>query len=130
VSIRTAKKPDGPYIDGIFNINLAAGRTKTLYLKAKNGTGEAADVVLGNDALFGAGYKPKWFYKGNNITQVVKEQDYDFTLKAGRVRKFRMTVKRAQVSDADACILSTLRKPDNSHLDTSFLQANNEIVCP
>lgn len=106
-----AREPGGPYSHDVLNINLAEGKAKTVYFKAKSVDPDDADVTLRASAP--AGYKVKWFRGINNVTSEVNQMSpggFTFHLKSGKSKVFRVKVK-ALTDPEGQCVNVTLAVP-------------------
>ena len=127
VRLRVSKNPNGPFKHTL-NQDLAAGDVKNYYLEAKNTTGSLIDAEL-RRSFSDAGYDTKYFRKNDNISNDVEGTGYHFPIKGGKVKHFRLRVKRQVVSNATGCTFTELNIM-NDREDAAGISFNAEGECP
>ena len=98
--MKVAKQKAGPYRDEPFSVNVAAGKSKNLYLKVRPSETAAQDVLVEN---IHPDYVIKYFRGTQNVTTQVEGPGFFFDANKDRVR-FRMRVKRPEAGPATDCV--------------------------
>jgi hypothetical protein len=126
ITVKAAKHKDGPYTGDLQNLNLAVGKSKTLYWRVKN-IGDALTLELEfDDAATGEpeGYNIKWFKGKTNISADVKGAGYEFKLKPGNRKQFRATIKHKFDGDGNPVCLGGQANGPLTNADAAYFQVN------
>ena len=120
---RIAKQANGDY-GNLVHANLSAGESKNFYLRVKSVVGSKVVAVMNPENKAGLSFK-YFTIAGKNITAPVTGFNYDFTVKPGKARKFRIKIA-ASADDIDACAIFTLDDPSGY---SQGIVALNQVVC-
>jgi hypothetical protein len=123
VNASSAKHKDGPYNDGGIQASLGPGETKSFFLKAKNTSNEQIAVAMAAESTNGQGYTQKWFRKGNNITQKVKD-GFDFELGPEKVRKYRLQISADNSPGPGYCSNTSFYDIEEMEYDYAYVGLN------
>jgi hypothetical protein len=109
VKAEVAKHKDGPWKHGA-HVQIPTGEKKSLYLRIKNVTSPAQSL----DATLTEGtdggppdYRHTWFkgFAGDtDISHDVQTSGYDFTLRHGKTKRFRVRVKAIDGSNPECLV--------------------------
>ena len=123
---KLAKQRSGPFQHGL-EINIADGTAKSVYLKVKNRTTEDAVAAELSQFLPEEDWVTKYFRRTHNITAAVQSNGYNFDLRAGKAKLFRIRIKAPEAPD-DTCVTSTVASLD---LDGDFatVRVNGALLC-
>ena len=116
VTLKVAKHKDGPYAyDQV--VNVPVGKSKSVYFKAKNTTGENVDAEFDDNGSSSGleNFVVKWFRGDKNISSEVKGSGYDFPLKANK-----QAILRAKLTHSDPGSGFCLDGEATANLITSF----------
>jgi hypothetical protein len=105
LEVRVAKSADGPYQPSEqLRLNVAAGKTKTGYIRVLNKGIPTATLNL-TQLIYPPppAYKLRWFKGQRNITGDVRTSGFEFKLKPNARKTFRMRVTPKDTPD-EACV--------------------------
>jgi hypothetical protein len=110
---KIAKDENGPFLDDTVSAKLAPGTAKSFYIKVKNTTANATvPVAMSAETANEEGYKQKWFRGDTNITNKVMNDDFAFSLGAGKVRRFRLKLKANDSPPDEYCSITGFEDTD------------------
>lgn len=96
VLAQAAKHKHGPWKTGTHPVDIPAGQKRSLYVRIKNTSAPAhkQHVMLTEGTDGGPpDYHNSWFKDKKDISHDVQTSGYDFTLKPGQAKRFRVRVK-------------------------------------
>ena len=108
VKLGVSKQADGPF-DSHAVATMDVGDAKNFYLKARNLTQNPFLAELDDQQTpTNSSYTRKYFRNSDNITADVTGSGYQFNLKPGHPKFFRVKVKRVDANTALFCLFGSL----------------------
>jgi hypothetical protein len=94
LQVRTAKKASGPYTQHT-RLKIPDGEAKSGYVRVKSKLDKKVGATLSYElvAFSGPEYSFDWFKGKKKITADVNDDGYDFGLRPGKSKLFRMRIK-------------------------------------
>jgi hypothetical protein len=119
IKMKISRSQNGPFA-GVVEITLVDGQAKSSWVKVKSITGQNEPAQLEQN-FFPKGYAINHFTKnGNKITdEVTSPEGYEFTVKAGKPKLFRVKVKQVE-PDVDTCFFPRARDEVGGNTNTTI----------
>jgi hypothetical protein len=133
VRAEVAKHKAGPWKHGA-HVQIPTGEAKNVYLRIKNVTSPAQslDVTLTEGTDGGLpDYRHTWFkgFKGDtDISHDVQTSGYDFTLRHGKTKRFRVRVKAIDGSNPE-CLLAQWEAQPGGFTDNPIVVNGDSGSC-
>jgi len=129
--VKTAKKPGGPYTDGVVNANPKPGTSKDRYVRVRSTAALAEKLTLQEHTPVPPDYRIRWFrgVKGSrNITADVRGAGYEFNLKPDAVKRFRVWIRaKPDSTSPELCYQGEFEGP--AGFDYANFQINSPGAC-
>jgi hypothetical protein len=108
-SFKVAKHTDGPYKEAV-RLNVEVGQTRAAFLKVRGVSGVENVELQEHNAVIG--YKTKYFKGGENITEAVTSDGFEFVAKPDKAKRFRVTAKRTAGGSDQDCLFPRLNEAE------------------
>jgi hypothetical protein len=131
VLAQAAKQKHGPWSGHTLSVAIPAGDKRSLYVRIKNTSSPAhtQQVVLTEGTDGGPpDYHHRWFKGDTDISHDVQTSGYDFSLKHGKTKRFRVRVTVNDDSIAECLLASMHIEPENLDVSPTF-NVNGHGAC-
>jgi hypothetical protein len=128
LSVKTAKKADGPYA-AITPIKVPDEEAKSAYVKVKSKAEKPVGATLSEErvAFSGPEYATDWFKGKKKITADLHDDGYDFTAKPGKTKRFRVRIKAPE--GAEGLCLAAATDIGGTADAAGYIAVNQSDIC-
>src|SRR5262245_49477125 len=120
-----AKKPDGPFVDDELQVSVNAPGKRVLYMKLKN-TADAGIGSFTDGAAPPPGWSKQWFKNFTGHKQTSSD-GFERQFSAGEVKRFRVRIKRDQLSSAEGCV-TIAAEDEEGDIDLAYVGLNRPAL--
>jgi hypothetical protein len=130
--VEVSRHQDGPWRSSALHDKLRPGETTSFYIRVKNTSdpGHTEDFSLYDAGYPSAedGYRVKWFKGRRDITHQSHGPHYDFSLKHGKSKVFRVQVHDIDTHQ-DACVIGEFDAAGDSFFGSGEDHVNGKGPC-